>query len=524
MPEPVTIAIWAATCATVNTINIVKVWISELTEFVREVRESRETMRQMENECRIFQAGFELWAKMWGIDQTVSKRYLFALWGGTSRSITQQIELIRDVHQEVEQTFQKFRGEGAAQTSRLWKSVTFVTSKGPEIIRKLASTQSQLAAVKKLSKDAFHGCNGIQVSGDILQKSERDQTQRKVLCQLVYESRLASRELYEICYRARGDFRSSNLDLEIDIFRQSHDLAIPAGREDALPLRYQFLLTLMSKLHELSVEGPFRSEGDLAPEQYAGVAADFYQACLATARMSQSYELLKASSIANAKWFRLYKPPESRCIVEARSSQSFSQGGHLRSLVSLLYDLRVAIDDEPSDRFPRSERLQFAFKLAECGLFLSGTSWLVDLGSSNIRSARDSEHDRHFLLETTAFQEGYNDGHLGQFAAHVFAVGILLVEVGIGRHIGNISRRSNTEGYIFRFYQAGIDPAPNLPEPESTVLEKLSFHMGDNYVKAVKTCLESRESWRQARELKADQLPDKYETMLTEYYTEVYLP
>jgi hypothetical protein len=84
MPNPATIGIWAATCTTINTINIVKIWITELRDFVREVRDANQALQRMDSKCRGFQADFELWAKMWGIDEHASQKYLSALWGNTS--------------------------------------------------------------------------------------------------------------------------------------------------------------------------------------------------------------------------------------------------------------------------------------------------------------------------------------------------------------------------------------------------------------------------------------------------------
>ncbi|KAH7276264.1 hypothetical protein B0J15DRAFT_383808 [Fusarium solani] len=465
MPNPVTIGIWAATCTTINTINIVKIWITELRDFVREVRDANQALQRMDSKCRGFQADFELWAKMWGIDEHASQKYLSALWGNTS----------------------------------------------PKIIDRLESNQIQIAAVKKLSKAAFQIWNKAQVPEDIVPREKLEKARMDSFFLSAYRSRLASRQLYQSCYRARAGFASRDLELEIDCVR-STDLEIAVKAQHELRLRYQFLCTLKSEFIELSVEGPISPAGGSDLHWHTGGEA-FYQACLALARMNLGHELLRVDG-AGAGGFRVYVPPRC-CRID----------GPLKPLASLLYDPWVDIDDEPVDGFPRSERLRFALKIAECGLLLSGTTWLVDLRSSNIRSALDSEHNRHFLLRTKAFQEVYNDSHFQQLASHVYAIGILLAELGIGRRIGQILRHSSTAEYTFHLYQSGTTPPPNPYEAsEFTVLNTVRINMGDKYAEAVKICLESKESWRQVRGHTPEQRSEKYITILMEYYFEVYSP
>lgn len=505
---------WAALCGAVSTINVVKGWVSELRDFVRDVQEVNQIMRRMENEYTTVQAEFKLWLKMWDVDQNVSRSWLFALWGKTSGTITQQMELIKILLQEIEQTLGEFRETpaltSASQPKRLQRSVIFVISERPKIIRKLENTRTTMAAVKRLSKDAFQIHNGEQVQGDVILRSEVESKKWNHLFQEIYESRLASKRLYEICYTARGKFFPDDLDPNIDIFRQRVE---PLIDQDRLPLslHYHFFLAWESKISELLVEGPCHPKGGPYPGNFTNVASDFYGACRGNC-------LLPVYGFADESWFRAYVPQQSRRISVPQEEEQF------KSLPSLLYDLRVAIDHEPLDRFSRSERLRVAFKLAECGLFLSGTTWLTHLQSSRIRCARDDRHDRQFLLGTEAFRQSYNDSHYKEFATHVYAIGLLFAEIGIGRCIG-VVRRSRTTGYAFHVYSAGDSPPSNPQEvPESRVLEILRINMGCKYADVVKNCLESRESWREAKQLTPEGRSEGYTRLLREYYDAVYSP
>ncbi|KAK7224264.1 hypothetical protein V2G26_012267 [Clonostachys chloroleuca] len=198
---------------------------------------------------------------MWAVHQNVSKSWLFALWGKTNGTITQQMELIKILLQEIEQTLGEF--------------LIFVISERPKIIRKLEITRTTMAAVKRLSKDAFQIHNGEQVQGDVILRSELESKKWNHLFQEIYESRLASKRLYEICYTARGKFFPDDLDLNIDVFRQRVE---PLIDQDRLPLslHYHFFLAWESKISELLVEGPCHPKGGPYPGNFTNVTSDFY--------------------------------------------------------------------------------------------------------------------------------------------------------------------------------------------------------------------------------------------------------
>lgn len=115
--------------------------------------------------------------------------------------------------------------------------------------------------------------------------------------------------------------------------------------------------------------------------------------------------------------------------------------------------------------------------------------------------------------------------HFRQFAEQAFAIGVLLLEIGSGRFVHDISRRSKTLGQGFYLYAVKSDP-PSKPTSYSGVEihRILTVSMGDDYANSVKVCLNSKESWKKVMKHKVEDRAKVYEEVLTDYYSEVYLP
>jgi len=276
---------------------------------------------------------------------------------------------------------------------------------------------------------------------------------------------------------------------------------------------------------ELSVEGPF--PGDSATTKHGMPEGGFYGACIkAMNNESENFQLTSVTgltSVATTVWFRSGVPPETRRIARTKGPKT-----PLKPLSTLLYDVDATISAEPTEKFPRSERYRLAFKIVECGLFLSGTSWLADLknrSKSIKRSRPDVEQTRRFLLDTHASKEDFKDDDFHQFAEHAFAIGVLLTEIGTGRLVHEIPQISKATGQGFSLYAPQTDP-PSRPVlfDGAQINNILVVSMGDGYARSVKVCLESKQSWRRAAKHTAAVRAEVYQNVLADYYTDVYLP
>jgi hypothetical protein len=186
--------------------------------------------------------------------------------------------------------------------------------------------------------------------------------------------------------------------------------------------------------------------------------------------------------------------------------------------------LRIKINDEPAEKFPRSERIRLAFKIVESGLFLSGTSWLTGLKIQNVQRSLRIIGDRRFVFETQATKKDFDDDDFRHFAQHAFDIGALLVEIGTGRRIEKVLPWSKALGQGLSLYKAGSNP-PSDPEDfhAPAIFRLVSTAMGDEYAKPVQVCLASKKSWNQAIR-QAQSRAEVYQKILSDYYLDVYLP
>ena len=215
------------------------------------------------------------------------------------------------------------------------------------------------------------------------------------------------------------------------------------------------------------------------------------------------------------EWFGLSVPPTTQQILSNDGAEE-----HLKCLTSMLYDLNLTIAQQPLHLFPLQERIRFAFKVAECGFFLCGTPWLLDLKAANITIIRDGDSNSHFLLETKGSKFIGRDDRMHYFLSYIFAIGKLLVEVGIGRTVTPLFI-ANTLGtrpdHVFKINgkQIWADEA----------IEMAGTVMGLDYAAPVRACLYPNKTWAEARGLvDPERHVERYQKALQKYYTCVSLP
>ena len=526
-------AIWGAITGSIGAINTVKLWIQELRAFVKEVKEAADTLRKFSVQYETCQADLEGWRDMYGLDEKVSTKYEVELWGKRQRdAVVGCLELVNSTSGDIQKIFAAFwtdletmqnSGKGKKrkdnpQKMKLDKTLQFVISQSSDLQKKMTLIKEQIVEMKSISKSAFSRKHDKTITGDYLPTATLEEFQQSVLFQLAYETRL-----YQSCYAASkmrlADMTSiKDIKLEMDLFRRGEANTTTAISKEVIALQYQLLVVWPRRLLEFLVEGPLNPTID--PSQYNSSDQDFYGACMkALAGESGNFQV---QTIADATWFHSIVPPETRRITHKKTFDE----NELKPLSTLLYDLNTPIAAEPTDRFPRSERINLAFKIVECGLFLSGTSWLSGLKSRLIqRSRRGIESERRFLLETSAPKAQFSDSDFRDFAKHAFAIGALLTEIGTGRLIHDIPPPSKTHGQGFSLFPARTGPRSDpIPFTGSRINDLLVVAMGDEYAKAVNVCLDSKESWKRARHHTAEGRADVYKKALADYYSEVFLP
>lgn len=299
------------------------------------------------------------------------------------------------------------------------------------------------------------------------------------------------------------------IKLEIDILRRvAADMEMASSKE-AVALQYQLLVSWPTKLIEISIEGP------LIPEKCPSISEGFFGACIKA--LSDEPEIFQVPDMPEPVWFRSQVP---------HKTQRITSEPQLKPLASLLHQLDIPNLEEPLETFPRSERIRLAFKLAECGLFLLGTPWLSCLKVDLIqRSVYNLDRRRRFLLATEVSKTEISDSEFKQFAQQAFAIGVLLLEIGCGRLVNEVPKRSKTEGQGFLLHGGRLeDSTPTTFVSGPRINEILVSAMGDDYANAVNVCLQSNESLKNAVKEAAPDRGKLYQGILADYYLGVFLP
>ena len=185
---------------------------------------------------------------------------------------------------------------------------------------------------------------------------------------------------------------------------------------------------------------------------------------------------------------------------------------------------------EAHEHFPLRERLNLAFKVAECGLLLLGTSWLSTLSSRKIKrvSRPDWTTRRRFLLEAGLTTE--ND--FSSVEPQTFSIGVLLAEIATGQAVERIIPYQDGSSVkldlMMAYLRHGSEERRAFPAED--VVRRVDQHAGAAYGRAVEFCLQQslrtkRTHQAHFRNLSSWKEREKaYYAILIDYHAEVYLP
>ena len=222
-----------------------------------------------------------------------------------------------------------------------------------------------------------------------------------------------------------------------------------------------------------------------------GCKEKFFDACEELVEQGQSRFLAQVENeqSPSAFHFHIYPP-----MSPMKSYQEVSFSEVLRNLTST----------KSQDYLPMTERANLAYKIAECGLLLLGTSWLSDLRSGHlIRAVATGKFPRYRVMVRS--NAGQNDNVSYDSRLQTINIGVLLLEIALGE----LRRgRKAIEGH----------------------LESVEKSLGQGYSGAIKFCLQTLPSKYESDFRKINKTGDRtkrealYCSMLDEYYTQVYLP
>ena len=548
-------AVITAVSGTISTINTVKGWLADLQRFVREYRLAGSNIQKLFLSLQTLQTDLGLWMELWDLQQTTSRRFQAELWGNSHLNTMIELyvfikgsidEIRRDLAAALKASdmlrptpYNKlavsaslvvdFRKESTEYQKRMsiTKTLKFVHEKDAALSKKLLDLKDRLASLRTLSYDAYAAKHRVSLS-NALSTEQLKMARTSILLQMALETRPASVGLYQsyldTCLVGTNDFLSGSDSIRLDLSLVDDkilDLDAAQSR-DSMILQYHLLVPWRSKgLNplEILIEGPFDLGEPLHIETESQPDRGFAEACYA-ALMNDTSE------------FRIPCRSEVRRFrSRAESKISSSNPADWKPLPKLLYCLDVPIAAEPALKFPRSQRIYLAYKLAQCGLLISGTSWLSKLGNQLVkRTPRDRSDTYHFILELPTAKDSAAESIIRETPQHLFAIGVILFELGTGRLVNHtaFSRKANDIYPDVFIYEPGQDASTASKYKSANWQSQLTVSMGDNYTNAVKFCLakKRRNCWRQVRDV---DLPlqireTAYREVLEDYYIEVLRP
>ena len=150
------------------------------------------------------------------------------------------------------------------------------------------------------------------------------------------------------------------------------------------------------------------------------------------------------------------------------------------NLAQTPYNWKMSSTTNSAQTLPFTARIELAFKVVECALYLLGTPWLASLNIKRLRRMDIKEGRRPFVLEvqTLDLEELiFEDPEALTEPSQLFRIGVLLVEIALG----NPEHSAPTE----------------IQEPglrTSKMLTLVQQSMGAQYCKATAFCLRDRRS------------------------------
>ena len=436
-----------------------------------------------------------------------------------------------------------FRDRAVEAKKRLTikQTADFIIKRAPELKTRLEGSEKMVVTMRDMSAEAFEAKHGIA----FLKNPAEEQMTRvgtSMLLNMALESRYASVGLYR-SYREKVDSTSIKLDTDL-INDKIAELESMQSRNSVI-VRYRVVIPWQSNPQtplEIVIEGPY----ELEKSQQKSVLSStkdrgFVEACYA-ALMNATAEF-KVQCRAEQYSFRSTVPSDKMISFSA---------AELSPLTSLLYELDVNISEEPGASFqaftyradlltskmstalsfPRTQRIKLAYKLIQCGLLISGTPWLSSLENKIVkRTPKRGNDDYHFILDLSREAEASDEGTLAAISQHLFAVGILLVELGLGRVVTRPTWARNNRA-LYPDLMIGSprnDAGSNESMMESWRWQRLlAKHMGDDFTLAAEYCLERKtdDCWYNVHRKDTEPaVRDKaYLEILQGYYLGAYLP
>lgn len=584
--------VFGAVSGGLGTLNLARSLFQSLSQVVRDYHEAGAQLVNLRKRLIVFQAQLEAWAKVWQINDATPDDIFVEYWDNAGRDLIwdelgaidktvddfasllskllpddavnqlstqaradvllrrdREIANWTDPENLVERFGQRaIRREESRQlgilarrTPSVKDKAQFIISKSQELSRFVEDLKERYTMLREMSSDLYEAKHP-EMPRNISINERRAAAAASLLLKQAQETKAASETLFWACAQLNEpvtggpgrDLLSSISStkqpsfphLELNLLVEDSRGASSAGLESCalLKLRYHILIARPEhdQQHEIVVEGPFASPKSASPSKVnEEVEITLAEACSIVRDQSscEFLEYLQADPSICVR-FRLVCPTNSLYPGELNGMQ----------FDNFLRRIQWMTSAEAHEQFPLRERLNLAFKVAECGLLLLGTSWLSTLSSRNIKrlSRPDWTSRRRFLLEAGLTTE--ND--FSSVEPQTFSIGVLLAEIATGQAVERIRPYQDGSGVkldlMMAYLRHGSEERRAFPAED--VVRRVDQHAGAAYGRAVEFCLQQslrakRMHQAHFRDLSSwKEREQAYYAILIDYHAEVYLP
>jgi hypothetical protein len=511
-----------------TTLNTIKGWVTDLISLSRELADAHGLLQDISYHVSITKIVFDQWKDQWGLTERTHDNYQRQLWGKYSQSVQSHIRDTEDMFQSIKNTLAPYN----ESFSRLSKG-EFVTNTGPNIVRDLKRAEERIGKLHKVCLEAF-GLKRKIPTPERVSEEERNQARESVYVQLAAEARKPSAGLYKSCHVGSGQARPEFefVKLEIDLSRAQQGYTLERGTElPAFILYYHFVIYWNANLVDLFIEGP-HSQGPIV-QPIEGEDPTRFISAVMDAVSNGGHDQMPLR-------FQIQYSPTGTWFISRTSSQEekiwpTGRPREPKRVADILYDLSQTPGVYDLDEFPLSHRIDLAFKVAECGLMLAGTTWLSKFSTQVIERCPQSRQSvSRFLLETKVRQNPLNEADQQALAAHIFSIGIVLAEIGLGGRIlptGEARRPRTAANPILQSERSfSLErPARNGTIRSPITMARIESDLASistYYAGAVMYCLADKRAsdWKSIRNGTLSPEDEKYKNVLAEYYLKVYEP
>lgn len=538
--------IFGALGTAISLLNLARQGFNSLVETCKEFRDAGQIIidiqRQFDNTCYLIKQ----WNEFWMIDDPTTDAELIAFWGAEGwRLIRHQLATIdtkcEDLaailnpflwavhgHQLSDKEWERARRrldkralhkgqrnnqnsgifldiqvleEHVAKATSLGKKAKFVLKSSDKLQQYLKTLQDEYDGLVRIVDNAWRGEHHT-VEWKVSTHKQRwlialEKTRRHII-RAAERDRKETMDLHPFCLRTMEP-----LDLELSLLKPT--METPRTR-----CFHMIIARPQSGTH-------LQVCAELAKETSLRVASTFYSAFSDACRIAESEGQcnFRAGVVVAAHQRRPSEPLPACFSLRRTSAPLFVDQYSKFSLSRKLNRISIA------------ERLDLAYSIVESGLLLLGTPWLSGLDSKTITRLKISGEVPKYVLGVT------NDIHdclqqrlpekIHKLNLHIFAIGVLLVELALGEIVSRIEMLESTLCLV------KIESAKQRSSSSQRAVRQVRNELGASYAEAVEFCLQDP-TWAPNRTWAKGVMYDPTNTeeevsvaLLDLFYTKVFL-